>query len=436
MRHQRGPAPLFEVSGFLRAFRDIDRRQFDRTEGNKMSPNTFRIVLTAIALATGALHVRADVVTDWNQKVSEIVGEAKIGTPPANRVMAIVQSAVFDAAAAAAKRSQGAAQQEATAAAVAAANRVTLSKLMPSQEAAISAAYTAALAAIADGPAKHDGIAAGEEAAAAVLAARADDGAAAQEKYKPHTSAGMYVPTATPAAATWPQRKTWVMTSASQFRPAAPPALTSATWTRDFNEVKALGGKASTRRTPEQTEIARFWDYSLPAIYHGVVRSVALQPGRDALRNARLYAAVSQAMDDAMIAVFDAKYTYNFWRPSTAIRNAELDGNDATEPDATWASMIDTPMHPEYPSAHSILAGAVGTVLKAEIGSNAVPELSTTSLTAKGVTRRWNRIDDFVREVSNARVYEGVHYRFSTDVGTAMGQQIGEAVAAKHLPQP
>jgi hypothetical protein len=141
-------------------------------------------------------------------------------------------------------------------------------------------------------------------------------------------------------------------------------------------------------------------------------------------------------MDDALIAVFDAKYAYNFWRPSTAIRNAEIDGNDATEPEATWASMIDTPMHPEYPSAHSIIASAVGTVLKAELGSGPVPELSTTSPTAKGVTRRWTRIDDFVNEVSVARVYEGVHYRFSTEVGTAMGKQIGDAVAAKHLPQP
>jgi hypothetical protein len=322
------------------------------------------------------------------------------------------------------------------AAAVAAAKRVTLAKLMPTQEPAIQSAYHSALAAIADGPAKAAGIAAGEEAAAAVLAARLDDGAAGPEKYKPHAAPGTYVPTALPAVPTWPQRKTWVLSSASQLRPAAPPALTSATWTRDFNEVKALGGKGSTRRTPEQTEIARFWDYSLPAIYHGVVRSVALQPGRDPVRNARLFAAVAQGMDDALIAVFDAKYAYNFWRPSTAIRNADQDGNDATEAEAGWAPLIDTPMHPEYPSAHSILASTVGTLLKAELGGNPVPELSTTSPTAKGVTRRWTRIDDFVNEVSVARVYEGVHFRFSTDVGTAMGQQIGEATAAKHLPQP
>ncbi len=401
-----------------------------------MSTHTLRVALTAVALAACSLYARADAVTDWNIKAGEIVGEARIGTPPAVRVLAIVQTAVFDAASAAAKRVPAAGRQDAIAAAVAAANRVTMSKLMPTQEASVQAAYNSALAALADGTAKSTGVAAGEEAASAVLAARLDDGAAAAEKYKPHTTPGVYVPTALPAALTWPQRKPWVIKSAAQFRPAAPPALNSVTWTRDFNEVKALGGKSSTRRTAEQTEVARFWDYSLPAIYYGVVRPVALQPGRDVLRNARLYAAAAQAMDDGLIAVFDAKYAYNFWRPSTAIRNAEMDGNDATEAEAGWSSFIDTPMHPEYPSAHSVLAGAVGTLMKAELGSEPVPELSTTSPTAKGVTRRWSRIDDFVREVGDARVYDGVHFRFSCEVGTAMGRQIGEAVAAKHLPQP
>ena len=151
------------------------------------------------------------------------------------------------------------------------------------------------------------------------------------------------------------------MASAAQFRPGPPPALTSERWARDFNEVKRLGGKPTARTAvPSETEIARFWEFSLPSIYFGVVRSVADAPGRDPLRNARLYAAVAQAMDDAMIGVFDAKYHYHFWRPSTAIRNGDVDGNDATERDATWAPFSDIPLHPEYPSAHSILASAVG----------------------------------------------------------------------------
>ena len=396
-----------------------------------MSIFTFRIALTAIALATAALHVRADVVTDWNIKTNEIIGEARIGTPPAVRIVAMVQTAVFDAASAAAKRTTGAAQPDAIAAAVASANRVTMTKLMPTQEAAIQSAYTGALAAIADSPAKTAGIAAGEEAAQAVLAARLDDGAGAQEKYKPHTSPGMYVPTSLPAAPTWPQRKPWVMNSASQFRPAAPPALTSAAWARDLNEVKAMGGKTSTRRTPEQTEIARFWDYSLPAIYHGVLRSVALQPGRDVLRNARLYAAASQAMDESLIAVFDAKYHHGFWRPVTAIRNGDIDGNDATQRDAAWASLIEAPMHPEFPSGHSILASTLATVIKAELGADAMPELATSSPTGKGATRRWSSLDDFVREVSDARVWGGIHFRSATETGEAMGREIGGLAAAR-----
>jgi PAP2 superfamily len=395
-----------------------------------------RLLLAACVLAAAAANTRADVITDWNSKAGEIVGEAKLGTPPANRVLAIVQSAVLEAVNAAASRATGRAQADAIAAAVAAANRATMTQLMPAQEASIRTAYEAALTTVADGPGKVAGIAAGEAAAAAVLAARANDGAATPERYKPHTSAGAYVPTATVAAWSWAQRKPWLLKSASQYRPGPPPALNSTIWVNDYNEVKALGGKASTRRSAEQTDVARFWDYSLPPIYHGLLRGVAHMPGRDTARNARLYAAVAQAMDDAMIAVFDAKYTYNFWRPVTAIRNGEIDGHDATEADATWASFIDTPMHPEYPSAHSILASAVATVLKADIGGGPMPEISTTSLTAKGTVRRWTRLEDLVLEVSNARVWEGVHYRHSTEVGTAMGRQIGELAATRHLPQP
>lgn len=291
---------------------------------------------------------------------------------------------------------------------------------MPAQEATIQAAYQAALAAVPEGAARSAGIAAGEQAAAAVLAARADDGAAAPDRFAPLTPAGHWVPTAGAAASTWAQRKPWLLDSPAQFRPAPPPALNSATWQRDLAEVKAVGARASTTRTPEQTAVARFWDFSLPAIYHGAVRSVALAPGRDVARNARLFATVAQAMDDAMIAVFDAKYHYRFWRPVTAIRSGAADAGEAA-----WVSLIDAPMHPEYPSAHSILASTVGTLLQAEVGSAALPELATSSPTAQGATRRWNSVDAFVQEVSVSRIYGGIHYRFSTEVGVAMGKQLG-----------
>jgi hypothetical protein len=321
-------------------------------------------------------------------------------------------------------------------AAIAAAHRITLARLLPTQQAGVEAAYQAALGRLADGPAKAAGLAAGEQAAAAVLAARSDDGAATPESYRPHAAAGAYVPTAIPAVPQWRQRKPWLMASAAQFRPAAPPALTSSAWAAEYDEVRTMGARSGSRRSPEQTEIARFWEYSLPAIYCGVMQSVALAPGRDVTENARLYAAMAQAMDDALISVFEAKYHHQFWRPVTAIRNGDIDGNDATAADPGWTPLIDTPMHPEYPSAHASLAAAVGAVLKAEIGNVPMPVLSTSSPSAKGATRRWNSVAEFVREVADARVWGGMHYRFSSEAGIAMGTRIGEMAAARHLGPP
>ncbi len=385
-----------------------------------MKPIAF-FVLSAGALCTTL--ARADAVTDWNVKSGELIVEARIGTPPAVRVMAIVQTAAHRAVETASQRGSS------IEAAVAASHRVSLSKLLPAQQPMIDAAYQSALSAIADGTAKFDGIADGEAAAQAVLAARANE-ALAPETYRPQTTAGVYVPTVTPAVPQWPHRKPWLMQSAEQFRPAPPPALSSAAWARDFNEVKAMGGRTSTRRSAEQTEVARFWDFSAPPIYHALVRSVALQPQRDIARNARLFAAVAQAMDDALIAVFEAKYQFQFWRPVTAIRNADLDANEATERDAGWTPLIDVPMHPEYPSAHSVLASALGTVLAAEVGATPLPVLTTSSPTAKGVTRRYQSIDALVEEVGNARIWGGIHYRTATEVGAHMGRQVGARAAA------
>ena len=405
---------------------------------------TFRWVVLPVAAASllAGPMATADVITDWNATAADITVGSGLPTPPANRMMAMVQTAVYEAVNAITKRYPGdritlnAAPGASVDAAVAAANRAMLSRLVPAQQAAIDKAYASALAAIPDSAAKTAGITVGEQAAAAVLAWRADDGAVAPEQYRPATTAGVYVPTQMPAAPHWPNRKPWVMTSPDQFRPGPPPALTSAVWARDYNEIKAVGGKNSTTRTAAQTEIARFWETTAPTIYYPLARSVANMPGRDVTQNARLLALTGEAMDDALIAVFDAKYRYNFWRPVTAIRNGDIDGNDATEREVSWLPFIDTPMHPEYPCAHCIVSGAVGAVLAAEIGTGAVPTLSTTSPTAPGVIRSWTKIDDFVLEVANARIYDGVHYRSSTEVGTAMGKKIGALVAAKALQPP
>jgi hypothetical protein len=405
---------------------------------NRWQINACIWVLVAATLA-GAPCARADVVTDSNAKAADVTSKSP-STPLAVRAMAIVQVAVFEAVTAITGRypphrakvnaSPGASVE----AAFAAATRAALLKLMPAQQATIEADYQAALLPLPDGSAKTDGITVGEQAAAAILASRADDGMIAHDTYRPHATAGVYVPTTLPAVPHWGKRKPWTMVSADQFRPGPPPSLTGDIWTRDYDEIKALGARNSTQRTPEQTAIARFWEATAPVVYWPVARSVATPPGRDVTDNARLLAVAAMAMDDALIAVFDAKYAYNLWRPITAIRNGDLDGNDATARDPGWTPLIDTPMHPEYPCAHCIVSAALGAVLQAEIGTAPVPTLSSASPTASGAVRTWTSVGDFEREVALARIYDGVHYRNSTEVGTAMGRKIGE-LAARSIPR-
>ncbi len=403
---------------------------------NKFS--SWRTILPGMLVLMCSLQAIADVITDWNQRAGDIVVNANIGPLPADRVLAIVQTSVYEAVNAITQRypvhnvridaESGASIQ----AAVAAANRAVLTELVPVQGAEIEKAYQSVLTTIEDGKAKVAGVRVGEMAAHAVLQLRREDGAFVGESYRPFTQAGQYVPTVIPEAPQWRYRKPWLMTNPEQFRPGPPPALGSELWVRDFNEVKALGRKNSQQRNNEQTEIARFWEEVMPPIYHGIVRSVANIPGREVTQNARLFAAVTQASDDALIAVFDAKYHYGFWRPVTAIRNADIDGNDATERDASWIPFIDTPMHPEYPCAHCIISAAVGTVLQTELGQAPTPLLTTSSKAAGGITRNWNKLDDFMQEVASARIYDGVHYRNSGQVGAEMGKKIAQLAVIKY----
>ena len=382
----------------------------------------------ALAIASLASVAWADINTDWDETACDVIAAAKPPTPVGVRIVAIAQTAAYEAVKGATGADRAGVSAEA---AVAAAYRSALIALVPAQTAMIEAAYQRSLGTLAEGPSTNAGIAIGERAAAEVVARKADDGASTTESYRPVTSPGVYVPTTIPAVSQWTQRKPWLMTSAAQFRPGPPPALASAIWARDFNEVRTMGAKTKSTRSAEQTEVARFWEATLPSVYHGVVRSVAEQPGRDITRNARLFAAVSQGMDDALVAVFDAKYHYNFWRPITAIRNGDQDGNDATERDAAWTPLIDTPMHPEYPCAHCIVSATVGTILQADIGDAPLPALTTTSYMVPGSKRSWNSTEDFIREVSEARICDGVHYRTSTEVGVAMGRQVGRLAAQK-----
>jgi hypothetical protein len=304
--------------------------------------------------------------------------------------------------------------------------------LHPDQKAGLDSALRASLAAIPDGAAKNKGADVGKKAAAEVIALRANDGSGAPEGYRPLTVAGAYVPTVVPISSTYGAVTPWVMQSGSQVRPAPPPALDSATWTNDVNEIREIGGLKSAKRTPEQTGIARFWFMAGPQAWNPIVRQLAAAKKLDILDSARLFALVAIAADDALIAVFDAKYHYNFWRPVTAIRNADLTGNKATPREASWLPLGDTPMHPEYPCAHCITSGAAGGVLQSLFG-NDIPEVAMTSVTAPGVTRKWTRLQDYLDEVAAARTYAGFHYRFSNKAGQEMGRKIAELAVGTQL---
>ena len=392
------------------------------------------IGLLSVMVAFGAASASADSVSTANAKAAEIASRHP-STPIAVRTMAIVQVSVFEAVNAITARypkyrvAMTPAPNASVDAAIAAAVRGALLKLMPAEKAAIEADYQAALKPIPDGPAKAAGIAAGEQAAAAVVAMCADDGFMATVAYRPHAAPGVYAPTLLPAVPHWGKRRPWVLNRPDQFRPGPPPGLTSEAWRRDYDEIKAVGARNSTVRTAEQTAIAKFWEATAPSVYWPVARSVTETPGRDLTENARLLATAGMAMDDALIAVFDAKYTYNFWRPITAIRNGH-DGNDATTRQADWMPFIDTPMHPEYPCAHCIVSASLGAVLAAELGTAPAPKLQSASPAAQGAVRVWTSVEEFVGEVSVARIYDGVHYRNSTVVGRSMGKQVGELVFA------
>jgi hypothetical protein len=233
----------------------------------------------------------------------------------------------------------------------------------------------------------------------------------------------------------WPDMKPFAIAKGSQFRPKPPIALESEEWAKDYNELKEYGGQHSTKRTAEQTSTARFWLVGPPVAYHPFVRKLVTANQMSVVDSARLMTFVAIGLSDAIISVLDAKYHYNFWRPITAIRNGDIDGNAATDREATWQPITNTPMHPEYPCAHCIQSGSVAGIVEAVFGTSDIPEIELTSLTAPGATRRWTSMTAFTEEIANARIWAGFHYRFSTRVGTEMGLQIGEYVA-KNVMQP
>jgi hypothetical protein len=399
-----------------------------------------RTVAPALALLLVPAAAQADVIADWNAKAEAIGIEKALGPPPNARGMAMMHLAMFEAVNAVALRYQSyglklsADPSVSPEAAAAVAAHDVLAKLFPDQQAGLDSTLKASLGQVPDGDAKTKGIELGRQAAAGVLALRANDGMTTPETYRPVTTAGAYIPTPIPVSSTIGKLAPWAMSKGDQFRPTPPPALNSSTWTADVNEIRELGGKASIRRTGDQTEAARFWSATGPHCWQPITRQLAAAKKLDLSDSARLFALVALATSDSFIAVFDAKFHYNLWRPVTAIRNADITGNAATPREASWLPLIETPMHPEYPCAHCISSGAAARTMQLVLG-NDLPEISMTSPALPGVTRRFATLKAYSDEVSNARVWGGIHYRFSTIVGQDMGDRIAElTVRTKLLP--
>jgi hypothetical protein len=404
-------------------------------------------ILFGAWLAIGVpVSAGANVITDWDEKAVAVVMPPGPITPQqvyaAQRTMGMVHAAMFDAVNSIERRYQPylvqlpadpATSKEAAAAAAAAAVLATVNEKTGREIRGTLETYIASISG--DETARADGIRLGEAVAGKVLEARADDGHDMLDDYRPRTAPGVYVATPITAGSTWARMKPFAINSASQFRPAPPISLSSEEWATDYNEIKDYGSKTSSKRSAEQTEVARFWLMTGPPAYHPFVRQLVTAKQMNVAESARVMALAALALNDALIAVFDAKYHYNFWRPITAIRNGDIDENEATERRADWQPIDNTPMHPEYPCAHCILSGAIAGVVRTALGTPDIPEIVITSSTLPGVTHRFTNVMALADEVANARICAGFHYRFSTRVGTGMGLEIGDYVV-KHIMLP
>lgn len=389
---------------------------------------------------------QANLVAYWNDIANKTVlaTSAAATTPEEQRPtfffdVASVHVAIYDAVVAIeggykpfAVKPKSPAAGASTEAAVSAAAFGVLKALFPNRNAVYQAAYEQRLAAVADGPAKALGLALGSEVAAEVVRLRANDGrSVALAPYVSGTAPGQFrAANPNPVFRHFPSVKPFALQSLGQFRPAPPPALNSAAYAAAVNQTRALGGTASTTRTPEQLEVARFHtEPPPPAITRNLGRLASSTANvADA---ARLMAMVYVSYVDAIGACFEAKYHYQTWRPVSAIQMADGDGNDATLADVAWAPALPTPNHPEYPAAHSCTSGSVGEALRQFYGTPRVTFTWDSKVTQ--TTRTYTGIDAFNAEASMARIHGGMHFSFATAAGEELGRRVAQWVATRHF---
>lgn len=399
----------------------------------------FSVIALLLIPAAG----RAEVILDWNAIMQATVS----GQPPfpQARFAAITHLAVFEAVNAITRDYKpylgtitASAGASAEAAAVAAAHTV-LRNYFPGSAASLDAVRASSLAMIPNNPAKSAGIAVGESAAAAMIAARANDGSGTPAFYMPSSSnpgEWQLTPSCTPAGGAflhWRNVEPFGLQSASQFRLDAPPALTSNRYTRDYREVKEVGGINSTERPQDRADVARFYAAVSPVgVWNPVARQLSTAQGKSLSQNARDFALLNMAMSDGAVATFDTKYHYNFWRPETAIRSGGIDGNDKTDPDATFVPFIVTPCFPSYPSAHATLSNAARDVLERSYGSGH-HSITLSSAAVPGLTLNYRKLEQITEDIDDARVYGGIHFRFDQETGTGLGLRVGDYVFKHNL---
>jgi hypothetical protein len=413
----------------------------------KLKPQKCLAIAILSVLLAAPLHARADAVSDWNGiaftsdaivlQWNEIA-VATIGAQPpfpASRFMATVQVAVFEAVNAITGDYEpylgtitappGASTE---AAAVAAAHGV-LKAFFPAQGATLDQQRADSLATIPDGQAKNDGIAVGEAAAAAMIANRTNDGSAPPQFHTPpnsdpyewQTTAGC--PAGGGAFKHWPNVKPFGVESSSQFRADPPPKLTSGRYARDYNEVQAVGEINSTLRPQDRADVARF--YNAQPVHYGwnsVLRQIASTRNDGISSTARTAAVMNMSLADAFITVFESKYFYRTWRPVTAIPRGDEDGNLLTAP-SSFTPFILTPCFPGYPSAHGSGTGSVLEVLERAYGRHHSVTMSHPG--APGIVLEYTDLRDIIDDVSDARVFGGIHFRSDQDAGERLGRDVG-----------
>lgn len=408
----------------------------------------FLFLAVASVIVVGG--VRADGVSDWNSIANTVF--LKSARPAAAVIidMAYVHIAIYDAVNAIDGRHRpfavtpsGAVSWASEESATAAAAHAVLVSFYPLQQHYLDSVYTAFLAALPDDAARAKGVAIGEDAAQKFLTLRSGDGrnAAVAYTFLPpgpgvyQLTPGAPPPPATPQAPWIAQFRPFTMTSPSQFRAPGPPRLGSRRYARDFNETKLYGVHDNSARSPEQTENGLFYAENPGNQLSRNIRLISTAHGFSLPDNARFFAQLYVTIADGVIAAWDSKYHYNAWRPVTAIRNADIDGNRETQPDPTWLPLVVTPGHPEYPAAHGCVTGGLAYALEKFFRtSHLAITLTSTSVTGVPLAQHsFSNIHEIVTEVINARVYGGMHYRTSGEDGAAIGRKVSNWVSRHYF---